>query len=52
MKKVWDKVFYKVVLLFLVGVVRYAEIANKIVEFLTEKYLIKDLMDDLDFSYR
>ena len=45
------KVFRKLVVPFLLGVVRHAQIANQIVDFLEGQYLIKDLMDCLDFLH-
>ena len=46
------KVFYKVVLTFLVGMFRHTKIAKQILEFFKGKYLIKDLMDCLDLLQR
>ena len=46
------KVFYKVLLTFLVGMFRHTKIAKQILEFFKEKYLIKDLMDCLDLLQR
>ena len=47
------KIFYKLVLPILVGVVRHVQIASQIVEFLDGQYLKKDMKDCLDFlQYR
>ena len=46
------KALYKLILLSLVSLVQYAQVANQIAKFLEGHYLKKDLMDCIDFCHK